>query len=230
MKRFIASSLVPLSLVAVGYAQSNIAATIHPVTDFNKCLDVRGAVFANGTPVQIYDCNGTNAQSWIWDNLFRTHIRLAGTNFCLDAGASADGTQMKIWECYDNLAQQDWAFDGNRIRLSGIRNTPLNNCLDLTDGRLENSNVIQVWQCSENNPNQGWSIAIPGTDPEPITTQPPPPQVTPCPQPTCAACPSGLTSTVVTPPGRCPTCACVAPGPVPSSTGSGEPPTATTTL
>ena len=29
-----------------------------------KCVDVAGAANANGTPVQLYDCNGTNAQRW----------------------------------------------------------------------------------------------------------------------------------------------------------------------
>ncbi|WP_194922283.1 glycosyl hydrolase, partial [Catenulispora rubra] len=29
-----------------------------------KCVDVRAANSANGTPVQLYTCNGTNAQSW----------------------------------------------------------------------------------------------------------------------------------------------------------------------
>ena len=29
-----------------------------------KCLDVAGANTANGTAVQLYDCNGTNAQTW----------------------------------------------------------------------------------------------------------------------------------------------------------------------
>ncbi len=29
-----------------------------------KCVDVAGASSANGTPVQLYDCNGTGAQAW----------------------------------------------------------------------------------------------------------------------------------------------------------------------
>ena len=78
---------------------------IHPNGDDSKCLDVRGAVFANGTPVQMsvhsnsvllpisvtkhysYDCNGTNAQKWII-NRANTKVQVAGTNYCLDAGSS----------------------------------------------------------------------------------------------------------------------------------------------
>ena len=29
-----------------------------------KCVDVAGANSANGTAVQLYDCNGTGAQNW----------------------------------------------------------------------------------------------------------------------------------------------------------------------
>ena len=39
-----------------------------PVTGYQGlCLDVRGASSADGTPVQVYTCNGTNAQSWTVD-------------------------------------------------------------------------------------------------------------------------------------------------------------------
>ena len=49
------------------------------------------------TPVQIYDCNGTPAQNWVW-NEANTKIRLADSNFCLDAGTNpASGVGMKIW-------------------------------------------------------------------------------------------------------------------------------------
>ncbi|EAU82201.2 G-X-X-X-Q-X-W domain-containing protein [Coprinopsis cinerea okayama7 len=91
---------------------------IHPGFNTAKCLDVRGAVFSNGTPVQIYDCNGTAAQNWIL-NRGATSIRLNGTNFCLDAGSNpANGVGMKIWQCYDNLPAQQWFYrDDNRITL-----------------------------------------------------------------------------------------------------------------
>ncbi|KAG6917046.1 hypothetical protein DXG01_004098 [Tephrocybe rancida] len=38
---------------------------IHPNGDKSKCLDIRGGVIANGTAVQIYDCNGSKAQQWL---------------------------------------------------------------------------------------------------------------------------------------------------------------------
>ena len=53
----------------------------------NKCLEVKDGLLVNGTPVQIFDCNGTPAQKWEI-NTGSTKVKLTGTNFCLDAGLS----------------------------------------------------------------------------------------------------------------------------------------------
>ncbi|KDQ25612.1 carbohydrate-binding module family 13 protein, partial [Pleurotus ostreatus PC15] len=126
---------------------------IHPNRNGSKCMDVRGGTLANGTPVQIYDCNGTAAQKWIVQK-GQTKVRLAGTNFCLDAGSNpGNSIRMKIWTCYDNLPAQEWYYtDDNRIALfnKGL-------CLDLTDGRLNNANQLQTWKCTDFNTNQIWT-------------------------------------------------------------------------
>lgn len=120
-----------------------------------KCIDVRGNTLANGTPVQIYDCNGTGAQQWVIANYGDTKLRVAGTNYCLDAGSSpGNGGQMKIWQCYDNLPAQAWTVTlDNRIVLQG---TSL--CLDLPSGNEANGQVLQVWTCTDHNDNQAWTI------------------------------------------------------------------------
>ncbi|KAJ3507120.1 hypothetical protein NLJ89_g6487 [Agrocybe chaxingu] len=128
--------------------------TLHPNGNANKCLDVRGANYANGTPVQIYDCNQTPAQRWIL-NRGSTKVQLAETNFCLDAGSTpGNGVGLKIWQCYDNLPAQQWYYtDDNRIALEGQ-----GLCTDLTDGILTNGNQVQTWQCTDGNTNQIWTL------------------------------------------------------------------------
>lgn len=61
---------------------------LHPNFDSSKCLDVQGNNQADGTLVQLYDCNGTPAQQW---QLIRgaTQIRLANTVGC-DSGGEYD--------------------------------------------------------------------------------------------------------------------------------------------
>ncbi|MCF1193335.1 RICIN domain-containing protein, partial [Mangrovimonas sp. AS39] len=101
------SFLLLLLAVPTAFAQLRNT-TIHPGSDANKCLDVRADVVANGTPVQIYDCNGTPAQNWTITT-GETKVQLAGTNFCLDAGSTpGNGVGMKIWQCYAGLAAQQW--------------------------------------------------------------------------------------------------------------------------
>ncbi|KAJ7087957.1 G-X-X-X-Q-X-W domain-containing protein [Mycena belliarum] len=128
---------------------------IQPVGHSDKCLDVRGGVFANGTPVQIYDCNGSQAQKWVIKR-GKGSVRVTGTEFCLDAGSGpANGVGMKIWQCFDGLAAQTWFYDGVQETLTLYNQ---GQCLDLTDGDLTNGRQAQIWQCTAGNANQVWDI------------------------------------------------------------------------
>ncbi|KAF9531211.1 carbohydrate-binding module family 13 protein [Crepidotus variabilis] len=115
-------------------------------------MDVQGAVYANGTPVQIYDCNGTPAQKWVIDH-GQTKVRVAGTNFCLDRGETpGNGIGMKIWQCYENQPDQTWEYNAsNQIGWDGT-------CVDLTNGVTTNGNQLQTWECATGNNNQVWAV------------------------------------------------------------------------
>ncbi|KAJ6587539.1 G-X-X-X-Q-X-W domain-containing protein [Mycena vulgaris] len=131
------------------------ASTIQPTGHSNKCLDVRGGVFANGTPVQIYDCNGSQAQKWDVKR-GKGSVKVTGTDYCLDAGSSpGNGVDMKIWQCFDDLAAQTWFYNGVEKSLALYNQ---GQCLDLTDGDLTNSRQTQIWQCATGNTNQVWDI------------------------------------------------------------------------
>ncbi|MEU6816558.1 RICIN domain-containing protein [Streptomyces sp. NPDC046860] len=97
-----------------------------------KCLDVQGAATANGTPVQIYTCNGSSAQRWqLWGSYDggRT-LRNVNSGKCLEVagGAVADGTKIQIRDCGSAKAQQ-WTFD---VRSAGaLRNAATGKCVHL---------------------------------------------------------------------------------------------------
>lgn len=131
---------------------------IHPNGNPDKCLDVRGANFANGTLVQIYDCNGTPAQQWTIVRGTGTSIQAAGTTYCLDAGSGPQNrAQMGIWQCFNGRAAQAWDYtNGDHIELS-TSGPGGKECLDLTDGNLENWSVVQIYQCLDQNTNQVWT-------------------------------------------------------------------------
>ncbi|MFF8991764.1 ricin-type beta-trefoil lectin domain protein [Streptomyces sp. NPDC014983] len=70
-----------------------------------NCLDVAGASSANGTAVQLYDCNGTAAQQWTV--LPDGSVQALGA--CLDVtdDSSANSARAQIWSC-TGAANQKW--------------------------------------------------------------------------------------------------------------------------
>jgi hypothetical protein len=128
---------------------------LRPASAPAQCLDVVDGNFVNGAPVQIWNCNGGPQQKWVYTTGGFSSVKLAGTNFCLDAGSDnpADGTKLKIWQCYDRIPAQSWVFNGDKtIALQSAAK-----CVDLTDGNKGNGNRIQVWGCSSGNINQQWN-------------------------------------------------------------------------
>lgn len=131
----------------------------------NKCLDVRKSQTANGTPVQIYKCNGTQAQNWTYvDGTLRAFGK------CLDVtdGSTANGAKLQLWDCYTNNSNQQWTLDGTSIVWANH-----NKCLDLTDGNQTDSTQMQVWDCSTGNTNQQWTNSFTTTT-TPVTERPTP--------------------------------------------------------
>ncbi len=72
-----------------------------------KCVDVAAANSANGTPVQLYDCNGIFASGPAVDGGLRRHDP-GKLGKCLDvnAGGTADGTVVQLWDCNGSVAQR----------------------------------------------------------------------------------------------------------------------------
>jgi hypothetical protein len=73
----------------------------------NKCLDVAGSGTADGTKVQVWDCNGSPAQIWSRDESGALRPRGA-PNSCLDvpAGNFVQGAFLQIWSCNETPAQR----------------------------------------------------------------------------------------------------------------------------
>src|SRR6185295_6290723 len=81
-----AGILVPGAALVYGLMPAG-AAGAGPITGLGgKCVDVAGAATANGTAIQLYDCNGTAAQRWTVGNDDGS-IRALGK--CLDVTAAS---------------------------------------------------------------------------------------------------------------------------------------------
>ncbi len=122
-----------------------------PITGLaGKCVDVAGANPANGTPVQLYDCNGTPAQQWT----IAADGTLRALGKCLDVtgGATADGTPVQLYDCNGSPAQR-WALPAAR----DIVNPQADKCLDVTGNNPANATRLQIWTCG-GAPNQKWNL------------------------------------------------------------------------
>ncbi|MFH9548274.1 ricin-type beta-trefoil lectin domain protein [Streptomyces sp. NPDC017435] len=140
--------LVDYVRVSTGTAQPGGSG---PVTGVGgKCVDVAGADTANGTAVQLYDCNGTGAQQWTVGG--DGTIRALGK--CLDvaSGGTADGTRTQLWDCNGSAAQQ-WTVTAAR----DIVNPQADKCLDATGNSSANGTRLQIWTCT-GAANQKWTV------------------------------------------------------------------------
>ncbi|GAA2634647.1 glycoside hydrolase family 16 protein [Dactylosporangium fulvum] len=114
-----------------------------------KCVDVQAANPANGTQVQLYDCNGTNAQQWSRPG--DGTIRALGKCLDVNAASSANGTKVQLYDCNGTNAQK-WTVNADgTVRALG-------KCLDAKDVSSANGTPLQIWDCSAG-VNQRWTFA-----------------------------------------------------------------------
>nr|WP_037918115.1 ricin-type beta-trefoil lectin domain protein [Actinacidiphila yeochonensis] len=131
--------------------QSGTATTGHTgaITGYGgKCADVAAANSANGTAVQLYDCNGTSAQQWT-----ASGSTLQALGKCMDvtSAGTADGTPVQLYDC-NGTAAQSWT------RGSGgtLVNAGSGKCLDATGPSSANGTRLQIWSCT-GAANQQWT-------------------------------------------------------------------------
>ncbi|WP_425578581.1 ricin-type beta-trefoil lectin domain protein [Streptomyces gulbargensis] len=91
----------------------DVPSTIQLKGAAGKCLEVQGGGTANGTPVQVYTCNGTTAQEWRMEgDDLGLHLRNVKSMKCLDVAGngSAVGTKIQIHDCNSNSKAQTWEY------------------------------------------------------------------------------------------------------------------------
>lgn len=116
-----------------------------------KCLDVAGGSSANGTAVQLYDCNGSTAQSWT----VKADGSVQSLGKCLDvtSASTADGAQLQLYDCNGTGAQR-WSYNSTT---GDVVNTAADKCLDVTGNSSANGARAQIWTCT-GAANQKWHL------------------------------------------------------------------------
>ncbi|MGE7433894.1 ricin-type beta-trefoil lectin domain protein [Kitasatospora sp. NPDC001175] len=121
-----------------------------PVTSAlpGKCLD-DGNSTANGTAVQLWDCNGGAAQTWTWTN---GTLTLGGKCLDVTGGSTANGTLVELWDCNGGTNQQ-WTPQPD----GALKSTQSGRCLDDPAYATTNGTRLEIWDCNGGT-NQRWTL------------------------------------------------------------------------
>ena len=115
-----------------------------------KCVDVRWSGTENGTPIQLYSCNGSDAQWWTVDGTGA--VRALGKCLDVPGGSTADGAQLQLWDC-NGTGAQVWQARGDGT----LQNPNSNKCLDATGFGTDDGTRLQIWSCHGGS-NQVWQL------------------------------------------------------------------------
>jgi hypothetical protein len=121
---------------------------VHAHGSSDKCLEAAGGKKDNGTPVQIYTCNGSVGQKW----------QISGTTFvnvnsgkCLEVKGTGivNGTALQLATCTTGAAQK-WEY--NTHATTRLYNPGTGNCLDLAT--YDNGRDARMWDCKGTDPQK----------------------------------------------------------------------------
>ncbi|MFE9188502.1 glycosyl hydrolase family 18 protein [Micromonospora sp. NPDC007208] len=115
-----------------------------------KCVDVASASTANGTAIQLWGCNGSNAQTWTVAS--DSTLRALGKCADITSGSTANGAKVQLWDCNGSGAQV-WQAQSNGT----LRNPQSNKCLDASDNSSADGTRLQIWDCFAG-ANQRWTL------------------------------------------------------------------------
>jgi hypothetical protein len=127
----------------------------------NFCLDIPGGQTTPGIALQIYGCNGTVSQNWIYSGLYPLGVLRSGvSNLCLEPAneSAAAGAPIVQKECAElGTPAQTWILVSN----FGSKNYYVNQlsglCMDaIGNGTPKNHDPIVQWPCSYIS-NEAWT-------------------------------------------------------------------------
>ncbi len=114
-----------------------------------KCVDDNGQSSANGTKIEIWDCNGGANQSWTVES--DGTVQVLGKCMDITGASSANGTLIELWQCNGGANQQWQAQNGQLV------NPATGKCLDDPGSNTANGTQLDLWTCTGGT-NQHWTI------------------------------------------------------------------------
>jgi|GEM_PF-4705315 len=173
------SFLVIVAAAEIFFTHASEAASpwifVSPEGNYNLCLDDSGSGTTNGNKVDIWPCNGTEAQEWTYNS----NHTITDFGKCLDVyqQGTANGTKVDLYQC-NGGSNQYWTYTGSDTLVS----KQSGDCLDDPQGSTTKGTQLQIWACNGNT-QQYWYYETSPTPP-PATPVPPTPRPTVNPTPT----------------------------------------------
>ena len=134
-------SVVNLAGDSLGHGSGAITSGINS----GKCVDDRGSGTSDGTPIQVYDCNGTGAQVWLHDSPGKT-TSFSVQGMCMDdtSSGTSNGTKIQLYQCNDTGAQKWTPGPNGSLQMFG-------KCLDDPGSNTTNGTQLQLYTCNGTN-------------------------------------------------------------------------------
>ncbi|WP_369182976.1 LamG-like jellyroll fold domain-containing protein [Streptomyces sp. Y1] len=144
-------STVAVYPFAIAPAAPGSSSPVRSALDANVCFDDNGGGTANGTAIQVWACNGTDAQavSPVGDGSLRVK---GGCISPVNAG-TVNGTQLEYRTC-DGTAAQRWLPLAN----GALYHPASGRCVDLPFAQTANGTRPALWDCAYE-ANQRWDTA-----------------------------------------------------------------------
>ena len=129
---------------------------IESIIDNSKVIDASGGNFSNGTNIQLYNSNNTNAQKWIIKYQSDGYYTIASNldeNQVIDisGGKMANGTNIQLYKSNNTDAQKWNILHAGKSAFIITSKKDDKYCLDLTSGKTDNKTNVQLYKCNNTN-------------------------------------------------------------------------------
>jgi hypothetical protein len=126
--------------------------TITSVLNSAKCIDDAASSSANGTVVEVWDCNGGANQNWTLAP--NGTIQMYGKCLDITGASTANGALLELWDC-NGGGNQVWSVNNGTLV-----NPASGRCLDDPGFNTTNGTQLDIWDCN-NGSNQHWTLPAP---------------------------------------------------------------------
>ena len=138
-----------LSVTPVGGSGGGVTGPITAGVSSAKCVDDNGQSSADGTKIQIWDCNGGANQAWTVES--NGTVQVLGKCMDITGASTANGTLIELWTCNGGANQQWHAQNGQLV------NPASGKCLDDPGSSTANGTQLDLWTCG-GGANQQWHL------------------------------------------------------------------------